>query len=112
MVKRFEISTFEPEIKASGLPPKNFEFRFVTAFSGQHHFCAAHTVSFPVCSDYRITPKGVLSFSRSRCFRFRLVGISAFKSIRENYFTADFAAGLPFMLIAVINTLKGRTLGL
>ena len=36
-------------------------------------------------SDYRFAPSGVLSFSRSRCFRFRLVvpaGIS--KSIREN----------------------------
>jgi len=46
----------------------------------------------PVCSDYRITPFGVPSrlVVHGAIFRFRLVGISASKSIRVGFKTAEF----------------------
>lgn len=69
------------------------------------HFCPPLTISFLVRADYRITPKGVLSLSRSGCkfLRLPLVGISAFKSIRENFLQLDYASWSPRLLSQPLN---------
>ncbi len=55
-----------------------------SSLDGANHFCWLHTVRFLYVQTIA-SPFGVLSLSRSGCFRLPPVGISASKSIREGF---------------------------